>query len=179
MPRFFQFCPRCGSSNHKFENHHRFECMDCGFVYYHNCAAAVMVIIRRNNKILFTVRNNEPQKGMLDFPGGFVDPRETAKFAAARELKEELNLNIAEDDLKFLDTEPNDYIFLDILYRTLDIVFETVLQEDQKIDLEHSEIQEIKWLSAEEIDMNMVGFDSMKTIVTRHILKSDQAFQSH
>lgn len=174
MPKFFQYCPKCGSQNHKFENHHRFECLNCGFVYYHNCAAAVMVIIRRNGKILFTVRNNEPQKGKLDFPGGFVDPKESAQFAAVRELKEELDLNISESDLKLLDTEPNDYVFLDILYRTLDIVFETTLEQEQRINLEQSEILEVKWLSPDEIHLSDLGFDSMKAVVKKHILKNTE-----
>lgn len=171
MPKFFQYCPKCGSSHHKFENHHRFECLDCGFVYYHNCAAAVMVIIRREDKILFTVRNNEPQKGKLDFPGGFVDPKESGQFAAVRELKEELDLNIKEEDLILLDTEPNDYEYLDILYRTLDVVFELDLKEDQKINLERSEIQEIKWLSIDEVNLSEIGFDSMKAVLKKHLLK--------
>ncbi|MDG4950200.1 NUDIX domain-containing protein [Weeksellaceae bacterium KMM 9724] len=171
MPKFFQFCPKCGSSNHKFENHHRFECLDCGFVYYHNCAAAVMVIMRRDDKVLFTVRNNEPKKGKLDFPGGFVDPKESAQFAAKRELKEELDIDIDMDDLVLLDTEPNDYDFRDILYRTLDIVFEIELKDNQKINLEKSEIQEAKWLSADEIDMEDIGFDSMKAVVKKYVLK--------
>lgn len=170
MPKFFQFCPKCGSAHHKFENHHRFECLDCGFVYYHNCAAAVMVIIRRDNKILFTVRNNEPQKGKLDFPGGFVDPKESAQFAAVRELKEELNLDIKEEDLKLIDTEPNDYIYLDILYRTLDVIFELRLTQDQELTLEKSEIQEIQWLTVDKIDMEKIGFNSMKAVVKKHVL---------
>lgn len=171
MPKFFQFCPKCGSSNHKFENHHRFECLNCGFVYYHNCAAAVMVIMRRDDKVLFTVRNNEPKKGKLDFPGGFVDPKESAQFAAKRELKEELDIDIEMEDLELLDTEPNDYKFRDILYRTLDIIFEIELKDDQKINLEKSEIQEAKWLSKDEIDMDEIGFDSMKAVVKKYILK--------
>ncbi len=171
MPKFFQFCPKCGSSNHKFENHHRFECLNCGFVYYHNCAAAVMVIMRRDNKVLFTLRNNEPKKGKLDFPGGFVDPKESAQFAAKRELKEELDIDIEMEDLELLDTEPNDYKFRDILYRTLDIIFEIELKDDQKINLEKSEIQEAKWLSKDEIDMEEIGFDSMKAVVKKYILK--------
>ncbi|MDO5655152.1 MAG: NUDIX hydrolase [Flavobacteriaceae bacterium] len=173
MLKFFQFCPKCGSSHHRFENHHRFECFDCGFVYYHNCAAAVMVLIRQKDKVMFTVRNNEPQKGMLDFPGGFVDPKETAQYAAIRELREELGLHIKEEDLRLLDTEPNDYIFLDILYRTLDILFETHLPEGQEINLEQSEIQGIKWLSSDEIDLNQIGFNSMKILVQKHILSRD------
>lgn len=169
MPKFFQFCPKCGSSNHKFENHHRFECLNCGFVYYHNCAAAVMVIMRRDDKVLFTIRNNEPKKGKLDFPGGFVDPKESAQFAAKRELKEELDIDIEMEDLVWLDTEPNDYKFRDILYRTLDIVFEIELKDNQKINLEKSEIQEAKWLSVDEIDLEELGFDSMKAVVEKYI----------
>lgn len=171
MPKFFQFCPKCGSSNHKFENHHRFECLNCGFVYYHNCAAAVMVIMRRDDKVLFTVRNNEPKKGKLDFPGGFVDPKESAQFAAKRELKEELDIDIEMEDLELLDTEPNDYKFRDILYRTLDIIFEIELKDDQKINLEKSEIQEAKWLTKDEIDIEEIGFDSMKAVVKKYILR--------
>lgn len=170
MPKFFQYCPKCGHQNHKFENHHRFECFDCGFVYYHNCAAAVMVIIRKGDEILFTVRNNEPRKGMLDFPGGFVDPKESAQAAVIRELKEELNLDIKENQLKLLDTAPNDYLFRDILYRTLDIVFEIKLDLDIQIELDKSEIQEVKWLKKEDINIDLIGFDSMKYVVKKYIL---------
>lgn len=170
MPKFFQYCPRCGKQNHKFENHHRFECFDCGFVYYHNCAAAVMVILRKGDKILFTVRNNDPGKGMLDFPGGFVDPKETAQEALIRELKEELNLDLNERQLKWLDTEPNDYEFRDILYRTLDIIFEIKLQEDVKIELDDSEIQEVQWLQKEEVDLEAIAFDSTKEVIKKYVL---------
>lgn len=170
MPKFFQYCPKCASSNHQFENHHRFQCLDCNFVYYHNCAAAVMVIIRREDKVLFTVRNNQPAKGKLDFPGGFVDPKESAQFAAKRELKEELDIEIEMSELKLLDTEPNDYIYLDILYRTLDIVFELKLNKNQKINIEKSEIQEVKWLRPDEVDLSQIGFQSMKAIVQRHLI---------
>ncbi|MGI9526504.1 MAG: NUDIX domain-containing protein [Weeksellaceae bacterium] len=170
MPKFFQFCPRCGSHNHKFEEHHRFECFDCGFVYYHNCAAAVMVIVRRGDEILFTVRNNNPGKGMLDFPGGFVDPKESAQEAVIRELKEELNLDLNESQLRLLDTEPNDYEYRDILYRTLDIIFELELDPGITLQLDESEIQEVKWLQKEEVKLDKIAFNSMKEVVKKYVL---------
>lgn len=173
MPKFFQYCPTCGSEHHKFENHHRFECLDCGFVYYHNCASAVIVIIKNKGKILFTRRNNEPAKGMLDFPGGFVDPKETAQFAAVRELKEELDIDINESDLKILDTQPNDYVYKDILYRTLDIIFELTLEDNQEITLDTSEIQEMQWLLPKDIDIDKIGFDSAKVVAKKHVLRTE------
>lgn len=170
MSRFFKFCPNCTSENHTFENSHKFECLDCGFVYYHNVAAAVMVIIHHQNKILFSRRNIDPAKGKLDFPGGFVDPTENAQQAAVRELQEELGLNLSESDLNLIHTEANDYLFRDIPYRTLDVVFEVFLNELTEIQLELDEIQEIVWLEKSEIDLDEIGFNSMKKVVQKFIL---------
>ncbi len=170
MNTFFHHCPNCASVNHTFDNAHRFECSDCHFVYYHNVAAAVMVIIKSEDKFLFTKRNIEPEKGKLDFPGGFVDPGENADEAAVRELKEELNLDINKEDLVLKATEANDYFFRNIQYRTLDIVFETEIAANQTLRLEESEIQEVYWLSKEEIKMDDLGFKSMKKVVQKLIL---------
>lgn len=130
-----------------------------------------MVIIKREDKFLFTVRNIEPEKGKLDFPGGFIDPGENAQEAAVRELKEELNLDLCSEDLKLLHTESNDYVFRDIQYRTLDVVFELNLKSNVKIDIEESEIQNIKWLTADEVSFDEIGFKSMKKVVSKFVLK--------
>lgn len=44
--------------------------------------------------ILFIRRKNEPWKGMLALPGGFVDPNERTIEAAARELREETSVAV-------------------------------------------------------------------------------------
>lgn len=49
-------------------------------------------IILRNGKILLVERKNCPGEGKLALPGGFVDPGETFKQAADRELLEEVGL---------------------------------------------------------------------------------------
>ena len=170
MAELFKYCPNCGSQNHEFINTHRFECRDCDFVYYHNMAAAVMVIIESDGKYLFTVRNNEPAKGKLDFPGGFVDPGETAKDAVIRELKEELDLDLKKEDLEMIDSEANDYEYKNIPYRTLDIIFKTKLPKDTELTIEDSEIQEFMWLSKDEIDVSKIGFKSMLKVVKKHVL---------
>jgi len=53
--------------------------------------AAIAVVIH-NERVLLVRRKNEPNAGMWGFPGGHVDPGETAMAAAARELAEETSV---------------------------------------------------------------------------------------
>ena len=119
MENIFTYCPHCGSKDIEFPNLVRFLCHHCGFVYYHNIAAAVAVIFRREREILFAVRNIDPDKGKLDLPGGFIDPDENAEAAACREVNEELGLEITPSQLKYVTTQPNHYLYKNIPYRYL------------------------------------------------------------
>lgn len=166
---FFKFCPNCSSQNIEFENHRRFECFDCGMVYFQNVAAAVAVIIEKDEKILFTVRNREPKLGMLDLPGGFTDPDETSEETCARELKEELNLDISPTHFKYFKSQPNDYLYKGIPYKTEDLVFVAKFPEDAELKLEKSEIESIKWVKKSEINLEEIGFDSLRKAVKEYV----------
>ncbi|MDO8586349.1 MAG: NUDIX domain-containing protein [Armatimonadota bacterium] len=54
----------------------------------------VAVFVEKDGKVLFAKRAIEPAKGKWDIPGGFVEPREWAESAAAREVLEETGLNV-------------------------------------------------------------------------------------
>jgi len=159
---YFKFCPNCASQNIDFENYRRFECFDCGMVYYQNVAAAVAVIIEKDGKILFTVRNREPKLGMLDLPGGFTDPDETSEETCARELREELDLDIPLEHFKYFKSQPNNYLYKGIPYKTEDLVFIAQFPDNAELSLEESEISEIKWIKKEKINLNAIGFDSLR-----------------
>ena len=121
---FFKFCPHCKSQDFSFTDLVKFKCHNCNFEYYHNIAAAVAVVFTFENKILFTVRNEDPDKGKWDLPGGFIDPNENAQEAACREILEELGLPITSSQLRFVTTAPNNYFYKNVPYRTMDIFFE-------------------------------------------------------
>lgn len=59
-----------------------------------NPAPAVDILISKNDnsKILLVRRKNDPFKGMLSIPGGFINEGETAEDAVIREAKEETAL---------------------------------------------------------------------------------------
>ena len=61
---------------------------------YKNPLPTVDAIIESKNKIVLIRRGNEPFKGKLALPGGFIDHLETAEHAAVREAEEETGLTI-------------------------------------------------------------------------------------
>ena len=164
----FKFCPNCKSDTIAFD-FRKFECYDCNMVYYHNVASATAVILRKGEEILFTVRNREPQKGMLDLPGGFVDPNESAERGCQRELKEELNLDIPLENFNYLLSQPNDYEYKTIPYKTCDLVFEAHFPEEAELEIELDEISSIKWVNINEINLDDIGFLSLRNAVKWYI----------
>ena len=166
---YFKFCPNCASQNIEFENHRRFECFDCGMVYFQNVAAAVAVILERKDAILFTVRNREPKLGMLDLPGGFTDPDETSEETCQRELKEELNLEIPLENFTYFKSQPNNYLYKGIPYKTEDLVYIAQFPDNAELKLEKSEIQEVKWIRKSNINLDEIGFDSLRKAVEEYL----------
>jgi 8-oxo-dGTP diphosphatase len=55
-------------------------------------AVDVLIAKHHNSKILLVRRKSDPFKGMLLFPGGFINEGETAENAMTREAKEETSL---------------------------------------------------------------------------------------
>lgn len=168
---FFKFCPNCQSTDFSFKNLTKFQCKACGFEYYHNIAAAVAVIFTFEDKILFTVRNENPDKGKLDLPGGFIDPKETAEEAACREIKEELDLDIAPKDLNYIITSPNEYLYKNVPYRTMDLFFECALTNDKLTIKAKTEIKDLVWIKRNEIDVTKIGFVSIRTVIGEKYLE--------
>ena len=67
----------------------------------------VAAIIRKDNTILATQRGYGEFEGMWEFPGGKIEPGESADAALKREIQEELGVDITID--KFLCTAYYDY----------------------------------------------------------------------
>lgn len=74
---------------------------------YKNPIPTVDIIIERNNKIVLIRRKNEPFKGKLALPGGFVNWGETVENAAMREAKEETSLDVKLKEILGIYSIPN------------------------------------------------------------------------
>lgn len=87
-----RYCIKCGKLTAK-KNDSLFVC-EVGHENWINPAIGSAVFILKGNQVLYGIRNQEPNKGKLDLPGGFVEVNETAEQAAIREAKEEMGVDI-------------------------------------------------------------------------------------
>jgi len=160
----FSFCPKCGSSTFRTDDAGRsFKCEECQFHFYiNNSAAVACLIINDSKELLLTRRAFEPNKGMLDLPGGFVEPEEAAEVAVKREIKEELNLVITK--MSYLVSFPNLYPFSKIVVPTVDMAFicEVESFEPMKPD---DDVASFEFIHLEKIDMDALCSESMKQII--------------
>lgn len=62
----------------------------------------VFNIILKDNKVLMELRKNKFDAGLYSLVGGCMEDGETVKQAAVREIKEEVNLDVCEEDVEVI-----------------------------------------------------------------------------
>ena len=131
--RDFHFCPKCGSAQFVANDAKSNRCLDCGFVLYNNASAAVVALIvdAAGESLLVCRRAKNPAQGTLDLPGGFVDHGETMEQALAREVKEELNLDVVAQ--RYLFSLPNVYRYSDFDVHTVDLFYLVEVENLQQL----------------------------------------------
>ena len=120
---FFNFCPRCGSESPVILGGRELNCPHCEFRFFFNIAAAAGAFVFRGCELVLCVRGKEPGFGQLDVPGGFIEFNESLEQGLRREIREELGVEVAE--LHYLASEPNDYRFAGVPYKTSDVFYRT------------------------------------------------------
>ena len=66
-------------------------CNECG--QWPQPSLAVDAVVIRGDEVLLITRGRDPWKGMLAFPGGFVDKGEDPEVSVIRELREECGID--------------------------------------------------------------------------------------
>ena len=103
----------------------------------------------------FLIQYTSKEKGNeIATTGGFVQAGQTSDQTIKREVKEELGVDISNEDYKLIDTILFKQVFIDVYY----------LKKDYNLDdfiLQKEEVEEVKWLTIDEIK-NLIELDKFR-----------------
>jgi NAD+ diphosphatase len=98
-----RYCGGCALPTELVPGERARRCPRCGVVFYPRISPAVIVLVERNQQILLARNANFPA-GRFSLVAGFVEPGESLEQAAAREVREEVGIEIS--DLQYYGSQP-------------------------------------------------------------------------
>lgn len=162
------YCPQCRAKTLQFDSLKEYTCSNCDFTFFFNAATAVGALIVNQGKLLCGVRAHDPGKGLLDTPGGFVDPGESAEEALVRELEEELSL--VPEQMQYLCSGSNRYHFKGVLYRTCDLYFICKVNEFDRLTA-GDDLADFRWIALNKVQPEEFAFESAQYAVRQFLSK--------
>jgi 8-oxo-dGTP pyrophosphatase MutT (NUDIX family) len=155
----FRYCFRCGADGCS-DKDLLITCEKCGLTFHRNPAVSVAaILLDSENRVLLIERAKDPARGKLGLPGGFVDVNETAEEALRREVFEEVGLELA--SAEFYRSFPNTYLYKEIIYPVLDLVF-VCRPKELVISHQASEVLSSSWRSSTEFQPDDIAFVSIR-----------------
>lgn len=160
-----QFCGRCSSATvykpHAFER----SCPECGLVFYPRISPSIIVLIKKDDKILMS-RSPHFVKGAYGLIAGFVEVGESIEDAVHREVLEEVGLKIK--NLEYFGSQS--WPFPDSLM----IAF-TADYAEGEITLHDQELESADWYHYD----NLPGGPSHRLSIAKKLIDHVVAEQKH
>ncbi|MFC6965046.1 NUDIX domain-containing protein [Halocatena marina] len=99
------FCPHCGRelTTQWYDNKERPYCDDCDSIIFQRPIPCADVAVVDGSQVLLIKRGHPPDVDKWGLPGGVIEVGEPPEVAAARELKEETNIEVFPSDLLLID----------------------------------------------------------------------------
>lgn len=146
-----KYCHICGALYIKGKSQ-PWECSGCHNLRYKNASPTVdIMLFNDEGKVLIAERGVEPAKGQYDFPGGFVELKETLEDAIKREVKEELDLDPEDYTTPvFQSSQTVDYDFSNEMRDVLSNVFAAKLKTNRDI-IPTDDVASVKFVAMDEL----------------------------
>lgn len=136
-----QYCGRCGDKVLFDAMEHSKHCPKCCHSIYPKISPAVIVAITKGHKILLA-KNIQSKTGFYSVLAGFVEPGETMEECVAREIKEEVSIDVK--NIKYFGSQP--WPFPDSL-----MIGFTAEYASGEIKIDTKELSDAAWFAADEL----------------------------
>lgn len=141
--RDHQFCGRCGSPTELVSGERARRCIRCGLSSYPRISPAIIIAVTRESERgeqILLARNHRFPAGRYSVVAGFVEAGETLEECAAREVHEEVGVQIA--NIRYFGSQSWPFPNSLMIGLTADYA-------GGEISLEESEIADARWFSPE------------------------------
>ncbi|MEO1060974.1 MAG: NAD(+) diphosphatase [Actinomycetota bacterium] len=145
--RDHRFCGRCGSETLTSEEDRARVCPSCGLRAYPRLTPAVIMLIRRDDEVLLAHGRQFPGR-FYSALAGFVEPGEDLEEAVAREVREEVGIEIT--DIRYFGSQPWPFP------HSLMIGF-TARWASGELDIDPTEIVDAGWFRADDLPPAPIG----------------------
>jgi NAD+ diphosphatase len=98
-----KYCGKCGSPTKLKEDEIAVICPECGFIVYPRISPAIIVAVTKGDQLLLA-RNARNVQGWFSVIAGFVEPGENLEQCVAREVKEEVGIDV--ENIKYFGSQP-------------------------------------------------------------------------
>lgn len=138
--RTHRFCGACGSGTVLAEGERCFKCLSCGHMAYPRISPAMMVLIRKGDKVLLAMHVASPTKRFVPL-AGFLEAGESVEEAIHREVYEEVGLRV--QNLRYFASQSWPFPHSLMLAFTADYL-------DGEIRVDPTEIAEARWFGPDD-----------------------------
>ncbi|MGD2049501.1 MAG: NAD(+) diphosphatase [Chloroflexota bacterium] len=141
--RNHQYCGHCGAETKDKKGERAKECPQCGLISYPRISPAIIVLVEKDDTLLLARSHRHPSS-MYSVLAGFVEPGETLEAAVAREIREEVGIEVK--DIRYFGSQPWPFP------NSLMIAF-TCQYKDGEIVLEEEEMADADWYKPDELPL--------------------------
>lgn len=164
-----RYCSNCGAPSDIFEAGWKRVCPSCGAEHFPRTDPVAIMLAVKDDKCLLGRGPGWPP-GFYSCLAGFVEPGETAEYAAAREVLEEAGIETRAESARYLFAQP--WPFPSSLM--IGIIIEATSDE---IVIDPKELQDARWVSREECRAILQGehdeiYCPPDFAVAHHIMKA-------
>jgi len=119
--RNHRFCGRCGTPTAAQSSERSRTCPSCGLQHFPRLSPAVITLVEDDEGRALLARSPHFAPGVYSTIAGFVEPGESLEEAVAREVREEVGVEL--DGIAYLGSWTNDYPYRGVTYPVVDLVF--------------------------------------------------------
>lgn len=167
--RTHQYCGRCATGLEAMPGERAKKCPRCGLTVYPRLSPAIIIAVTRDTpqgKRLLMARNHRFPPGRYSIIAGFVEPGESLEECAAREVMEEVGIEI--DNVRYVASQPWPFPNSLMLGFTADYA-------GGEIVLEESEIADAGWFAADDMPQLPPKMSISRRLIDQFIVENTPA----